>query len=165
MELAYERLSCSVWYQLLTCFLCTVTNIYPRKFRRLEKCWSTVPPQLLIWSSVLITIPQKEITSPGIRILQDKIASLISAVIRFLIPLSCWLKWLILKPASHPNLAAIMDNKYYPEKSKPGQGRILWFILAAREVTLLVVNLPQAKPGESQAPRTTLPRICWSGSH
>lgn len=40
----------------------------------------------------------------------------------FLIPLSCWLKWLILKPASHSNLAAIMDNKYCPEKKQVRQG-------------------------------------------
>lgn len=58
----------------------------------------------------------------GLAYCKIKIPSLISVVICFLIPLACWQTWLLLKPASYPNLAAIMDNKYCPEKRKPSQG-------------------------------------------
>lgn len=84
---------------------------------RFENCWSTVPPQVLIWllSSLF---HRRKLLVIGLGYCKIKIPPLISAVICFLIPLACWLKWLLLEPASHPNLAAIMDNKYCPEKKK-----------------------------------------------
>lgn len=123
------------------------------------------PLSHLIYLSVLITTPQKEITSHGIGTLQDK-----NTFPYFCSPMLSHCPGLLaertfLRPASQPNLVAILDNRHCPEKGKPDQGCTLQCLLTVGEATFLIVSLPWSRPGESQAPRTALPRFCRWGSH
>lgn len=123
-------------------------QLLPRKIHKIRELLKYCPTPVIyrLFSSLL---HRRKLLVLGLGCCKIKIPPLISVVMCFLIPLSCWLTWLLLKPASAPHLAAIMDNKYCPEKRKPGQGWTLRFLLAVGEVTFLVVSLPQSKPGES----------------